>query len=644
MTGGLVVSGLSVAYPGGALAVRDLSLRIPPGNTYGLVGESGSGKSTVAFAVPRALSGGGQIVAGSIRVDGTEVTTLDPTGLRQLRGRGVAMVMQDPATALNPTMRIGAQLREVSRDAGAILEVLTRVRLPDPADLSRRWPHQLSGGQKQRVAIAMALLAKPGVLILDEPTTGLDATVEASVAALVAEIAGRARGMATLYISHNIRLIARVADRVGVMYAGRLVEEGSVADVLQTPAHPYTRALLAAMPGNAALPPGVRLPTIPGAPPDPGIRLPGCAFAPRCAEVRAGLCDVGAAPVLRPTPVGAQLAACRRLEDLSDPPNLHGPAPPRPTPRGEAIRIDGVTRRFGPAWGPAALDGVSFAIPGGSITALVGESGSGKTTLGRILIGLDQADEGSAEGFGHDLARLPAARRPRALLRSLGIVFQNPDATLNPAHSVGRILARALARAGQPADAAALARLLSQVRLPAAIASVRPAALSGGQRQRVAIARAYAGQPDLVIADEPVSALDLSVQAAIIELLRDQQTDRGGSILFISHDLALVRHIADQVVVLYRGRVVEAGPAAVVLDGPAHPYTATLLAASQAELSLSAAADIALPETPGAGLCPWLPRCARRSDLCARTPPPEIADKRGRRALCHHPLPEGEPR
>jgi peptide/nickel transport system ATP-binding protein len=288
----------------------------------------------------------------------------------------------------------------------------------------------------------------------------------------------------------------------------------------------------------------------------------------------------------------------------------------------------------------AALDGVGFAIGGGGITALVGESGSGKTTLGRILIGLDQADAGRAEGFGHDLAHLPAARRPRALLAALGIVFQNPDATLNPAHSVRRILSRALSRAGRPADAAAVADLLARVRLPAAAAGARPAALSGGQRQRVAIARAYAGRPDLVIADEPVSALDLSVQAAIIELLRDRQAEQGGAILFISHDLELVRHIADQVVVLYRGRVVEAGPAATVLDTPAHPYTATLLAAAQLRAPVAAE-----PSAPAdARLCPWLPQCDRATPFCARTPPPDRTDAAGRLALCHHPLPEGAPR
>ncbi len=514
MTAVLDIAGLSVAYGAGPEVVSGVDLRIGPGESLGLVGESGSGKSTVAMAVMGHL-GPGRVTSGRILLDGADITGLAEPAMRRLRGDRLAMVYQDPIGALNPTMRVGRQLAEAARrrddPARAIREVLTRTRFPDPERILRRWPHELSGGQAQRIVIAMALLARPRLLILDEPTTGLDVTVEAEVTDLVAEIAAAGES-ALLYISHDLNLIAKVTLRVGVMQEGRIVEEGPVGEVLATPQHPYTRHLLDCLPRG----------------------------------------------------IGKTAR--------------EGGTPP-------LVRLDRLTRVFSGGLfskGPEvrAADGVSFHIGRGETVALIGESGSGKSTVARILIGLDTADGGTVDFDGQAIAQLPAGARPRDLIRRIRIVFQNPDGTLNPAHRVGRILARALKRAGKPRDAASVEALLALVRLPPETARRRPAALSGGQRQRVAIARAFAGTPDLVIADEPTSALDVSVQAAIVDLMGDVQQASGTAVLFISHDLALVRSIADRVVVLYQGKIVEEGPAAEIFAAPQHAYTKTLLAAA----------------------------------------------------------------
>ncbi|MBE2277310.1 MAG: ABC transporter ATP-binding protein [Rhodobacteraceae bacterium] len=654
----LEIAGLRVAYGDGADVLRGVDLTIAPGETYGLVGESGSGKSTVAYAVQRYLGGGGRITGGRILVDGTDIGSASEAGLRQLRGRRMAMVHQNPATALNPAMRIGRQLAETPRlrsgeggadPTAAILDVLRRVRFQYPEQILRRWPHQLSGGQLQRVVIAMALLARPALLLLDEPTTGLDATVEGEVASLVREIADQSGGMAILYISHNLGLIARVADRIGVMYAGQIVEEGTARQVLKAPAHPYTRALLASLPGNPLIPPGQRLRTIPGLVPRPEDLAPGCAFAPRCYAMQPGLCDR-----LMPLDMSAapgsgrgHVARCLRLGDAPQPPAEAATVMPRRRAGGRVVDVVDLCRSFtarrafgGRAGRVVAADRVSFAIGKGDILSLVGESGSGKSTIARILTGLDIADSGTAMALGTDIAHRPAETRTKELIAAIRIVFQNPDNTLNPAHRVGRILRRALRRGGRAGSAEEVAALVEAVRLPADAADRRPGALSGGQKQRVAIARAFAGRADLIIADEPVSALDVSVQAAIVELLRDIQAQHGSAILFVSHDLELVRHISDRVVVLYRGTVVEQGSTAQVFGLPRHPYTEMLLAAvhppdpDHVAPELPACNESAATEAPG--LCPFLPRCHRRLPLCAATPPPERVSAEGHAIRCHH--------
>ena len=663
----LTIEQLTVCYRSGRRklpAVQHLDFAVRPGEAYGLVGESGCGKSTVAYAVMGHLPENGSVTAGRILVDGEDVVGLDEPGLRRLRGAAVAMVYQDPAAALNPVMRIGRQLAEAldahrrlppAEARAEILEVLARVRLPEPAQLLRRYPHQLSGGQLQRIVIAMALLARPRLLLLDEPTTGLDVTVEASVVRLIAELAADS-GMALLYISHNLGLMARVCDRIGVMYAGQLVEEGSARQILKTPRHPYNRALIDCLPDMAGATDRRRLSSIPGQVPAPGDLPPGCLFAPRCGHVEAGLCDAGPLPRMEPLGNGHRARCLRLAEIAASPPPVAFPARARGAVESR-LSLDAVTRVFGGGtlWHRLGLareaalraaDGVSFGIGRGETVALVGESGSGKSTLARILIGLDGATAGRALYDGRDIARLPARRRPEALIRALQIVFQNPDGTLNPAHRVYRILARVVRRLGlrdRHAVSARVAELLRLVRLPPEAAGRYPHELSGGQRQRVAIARAFAGEPELIIADEPVSALDVSVQAAIVNLLADVQDSARTAILFISHDLALVRHVADRVVVLYRGQVMESGPVDAVFAAPSHPYTESLLAAvhppdpDHRPMVLAAPEEGAEQAPPLAG-CPFAPRCHRRiGALCVGQAPPRRALGQGdHQILCHH--------
>ena len=660
MTEVLTIDGLRVAYGDNPEIVRCFSLAIRHGETFGLAGESGCGKSTVAYAVLRHLPRLGRVTGGRILVDGKDVYGLGRSELRHLRARTVSMVYQDPATALNPCMRIGVQLREAAAASGmndakgnstaGICAVLERVRFPDPESILPRWPHQLSGGQLQRVAIAMALLSRPKLLILDEPTTGLDATVEAEVATLIAKISRKSREMATLYISHNLGLIARVANRVGVMYAGELVEEGPARAVLKSPAHPYTRALLRCVPRSE--PDGARtaLRPIPGQVPNPADLPAGCSFGPRCGSAVAGICDQPRVPAMVPVHMhdGSHRARCRRLEAVRAA-GAHGERRvDQPGPAGEALLdirdVSHAFRRRG-MFGRLAslrsqsLDRVSFPVRRGEVVGLIGESGSGKSTLARILVGLLEADDGIAKFGDTDLARLPARTRRQELIRALQIIFQNPDDTLNPAHRVGRILGRALKRCGEDHSSEAISSLLSMVRMPSETANSFPGSLSGGQIQRIAIARAFAGKAQLVLADEPVSALDVSVQAAVIDLLHRARAMHKAAVLFISHDLGLVRHVSDRVVVLFRGTVVESGTVENIFHPPSHPYTEALLAAIHppdpdfVPHRLHAPDEVAAPLGGG---CPFVHRCLHRLPRCRTEYPPRRTSRKGHVILCHH--------
>jgi len=659
--------GLTVDYGAGEglqRAVEDLSFHIDRGEAFGLVGESGCGKSTVALAIMRYLGSGGSVSAGMIRFQGTDLASLTPSQLRRLRGAEIAMVYQDPLSSLNPVMTVGRQLMEVpllhrTRDRRQARELalgaLAEVELADPESMLGRYPHQLSGGQQQRVVIAMALIAEPSLLIMDEPTTGLDVTVEAAVLALVDRLRRR-HGTAVLFISHNLGAVGRLCDRVGVLYAGRLVEEGPLRQVFDNPRHPYTRGLLACLPSVDRDRRSRRLVPIGGALSEASRLAVGCAFADRCRHAVDGLCT-GQPILLEPvTDESGHSVRCVLSDRL---PDFRWPAEDA-SPLTEGIAAEPVLTAIGlgkrydlprPAGGRSsitALQGVDLQLERGRTLAIVGESGSGKSTFARIVLGLTVATEGEVDFHGANIARLSIGRRSRDLRQRLQMIFQNPDSTLNPSHSVGYALERAVSRlhgVRRSGRRAAVARLLQLVQLPAALAERMPDELSGGQRQRVAIARALAAAPEIVVADEPVSALDVSVQAAVVNLLQDLQAEQALSLIFISHDIALVRYMADQVALFYRGHVVEAGPADAVFAPPYHPYTRMLLASVPDPFARSTAAGPreagTVSSQEGGRGCPFAARCAWRVDgLCSEVDPPTLEPSDGHRIACHLGLQE----
>ncbi|WP_064745261.1 ABC transporter ATP-binding protein [Pseudonocardia acaciae] len=588
----LRVRELSVSLTDGAPIVDGVSLDVAAGEVLGLVGESGSGKTTTALALLGYARPGARIRAEEISVAGERLDGRDEAALRAPRGRLISYVPQDPGGALNPSSRIGAALADVvcahARDGEPPAEVvesaLRAAELPTEPEFARRFPHQLSGGQQQRVCIAAALACRPRVLVLDEPTTGLDVLTQERILAQIEDLRARHR-VAMVYVTHDLAVIAQVADRVAVMYGGRIIEQGPVASVLTRPRHPYTRGLITSTPDLTA---PRRLQAMPGVAAGPGDAVSGCAFEPRCAA-RVDRCAT-AVPVLEPVGPGHD-ARCFRWRDLKP---LELPAlKAAPVANGRAgallevagLRAEHRSRRER----VVVAEDVSFAVDRGACVALVGESGSGKTTIARVIAGLHPPHGGSLRFADAPLA---ARARHRTLdqRRRIQIVFQNPADALNPRHDVRAIVARpirqlrGLGRAGTDAE---VGRLLDQVRLPRRIADRYPGELSGGERQRVGIARALAANPDLIVCDEITSALDVSVQAAILELLAELRAELGLSLLFITHDLGVVATIADQVLVLEHGRIRERGPTATVLDAPEHAYTQRLLAAAP---SLHAAA------------------------------------------------------
>ncbi len=641
----LLFADLSVAY-GRVPILHGVSLEVAAGACVGLVGESGCGKSTAAFAALRALPRGGRITGGAISIDGADVMALSATGLRQLWAKRVSMVYQDPSRALNPTLTVGAQLREAfavlgAADTGARAEaMLARVQIPSPARVMAAYPHQLSGGMQQRVVIAMALAKNPALLVLDEPTTGLDATVEAEILDLVG-VLRREQGTAILLISHNLPMVARMCDRIGVLYAGRLVEEGPADAVLRAPRHPYTARLVACLPGAGSRHQDGALQTIPGQLPAPGAPALPCVFAPRCDRAEAICREV---PPPR-TEVDGHMAYCHFAPPFPPSPEAAVPEPPhaqalRDVPALEAVHL---SKTYTGASGPVrALSDVSFRIAAGQTLGVVGESGSGKTTLARLLLGLTAPDPGGAVLLdGIRLAPGLAARGP-AERQALQIIFQNPDSALNRAHRVRYILGRPLARLARlsgRAKEAALQALAAGVRLGPAQLAMRPRALSGGLKQRVAIARAFAGRPRVVICDEPTSALDVSVQAAILNLLVQLQLRESVAYLFITHDLAVVRYLADRIAVMYLGHMLEIGPAAEVLAGPHHPYTAALVSAASATDRVRLRGEI-----PGAGAvlagCIFQANCPRKIGVVCETVAPAFDPGEAHPIRCH--IPRGE--
>lgn len=639
------------------LAVRDVSFQIGRRESFGLVGESGCGKTTMALAVTRYLPRNGRVSSGSITVDGQDLASLGKDALRLLRARAVSMVYQEPGRALNPSIRVGRQVAEVFEIAGLSRsdsveraeEALRRVQISDPGRVLRCYPHQLSGGMLQRAIIAMALASEPTLLILDEPTTALDATVEAEILELVAMLREEFH-TAILFISHNLAVIAKMCDRVGVMYAGELVEQGPAREVFEQPRHPYTVGLLRCIPRRGMRKDHGRLDTIPGFLPAPGEVPAGCVFAQRCA-----LADQRcAAETPPPYEVSAtRTARCHYHEQA--------PALPRTTPEdarlpppddaaAPVISLRGVSKTYAVRKDSVrALAGVDLDLHLGETLGLVGESGSGKTTLARVLLGLTPPDEGSMlELDGHMLAPT-ASRRRRDQLRAMQIIFQNPDSALNRRHTVRHLITRALTKlaglSGQAREES-LQEIVRSVRMEQRHLGLRPAQLSGGLKQRVAIARAFAGNPRVLVCDEPTSALDVSVQAAILNLLAELQGRERVTYLFISHDLGVVRYLADRIAVLYLGRVMEHADAETVFTGPHHPYTEALLSAVP---SLDGAprhriiltGEIPSPAQPPSG-CVFHTRCPRRlsSGVCESTAPPLAEVEPGHLMRCHIPLAE----
>ncbi len=656
----LRVSDLEVTYRvrgQNRAAIRNISFEIGSQESYGLVGESGSGKSTVALALTRYLPRNGAVTGGSISIAGKDPLAMSGAALREMRARTVSMVYQEPGRALNPSIKAGRQIAEVYEIAGLgsaealgrAEDMLSKVQIADPGQVMDRYPHQLSGGMAQRVVIAMALAAEPALLILDEPTTALDATVEAEVLDLVAGLRSQ-MSTSVLFISHNLAVIAKMCDRVGVLYAGELVEEGPADQVFDRPNHPYTVGLLRCIPRRGQRKDHGRLDAIPGFLPAPGQQITGCVFAERCALV-VDECRAASPPAFGVGP--DHTARCYRHQEAAQlPRNTPADASlPSVAEAGEPIvSVRGLSTTYKQAGSELkALTGVDLRIMRGETLGLVGESGSGKTTLAKALLGLVEPDQGSVIDF--DGTPLPAdlRRRPLDLLRSLQIVFQNPDSALNRRHTVRRLISRPLSRlAGLSGSRLAerLADLIRSVRMEPRHLNLRPGQLSGGLKQRVAIARAFGGGPRLVVCDEPTSALDVSVQAAILNLLADLQAKEQVTYLFISHDLGVVRYLSDRIAVLYLGRLLEIGPAETVFTGPHHPYTEALLSAvpsldGQRKERIRLAGEIPSAASPPSG-CVFHTRCPRKlsTGVCETVEPPLAEVESGHLMSCHIPIEE----
>ena len=670
------VEDLAVTFysPNGTFrAVRDASLEISRGEVLGLVGESGCGKSTVAFAMMGYLPGTAQ-VDGAVRFEGVDITTLSSGEIMELRGNRIAMVYQDPVTSLNPSMRVGPQVEEVllqhldlDSDAARVrsVELFESVGLADPDRIGRRYPHELSGGQQQRVVIAMALACDPHLLIMDEPTTGLDVTTEATILDLIVELKDRVNA-GILFVSHNLGVIARVADRVAVMYAGEIVEQAPVRELFKNPSHPYTAGLLSCVPQ----PPGDdgverQLSSIPGTVFDAQTEQSAeCLFAPRCPLAQES-CTLQSPPLVDTG--DGHLSRCFFHGDVRS--DIWGEAlarveKPQEQVESPVLNVSGLRKFYGGGrrkyilFGPPvarpvrALVDVDMKVGSGRTIGIVGESGSGKSTAARAIVGLEPKDRGALELHGNELESDVNDRTEdqRAAMR---MVFQNPTASLNPKLPVGHTIVRALrkfAGLNRQESAERAEELMEAVGLDPTFLDRQPTELSGGQQQRVALAGAFAANPDLVVADEAVSALDVSVQAQVLNLLEEHQRDTGNSYVFITHDLGVVRYISDDILVLYAGHVAEYGPSKAVLSVPSHPYTEALLSAAPVPDPDAEPTHIRLegsvPTLRGAFTgCFFAGRCPRKlGEICDTTPPPRQSGPDGGNHFinCHIPISELE--
>ncbi|NBV59887.1 MAG: ABC transporter ATP-binding protein [Rhodobacteraceae bacterium] len=649
-------------------AVMDFSCTVQPGEAMGLVGESGCGKSTVALGVMQDLGVNGRIVGGSIKFKGRDLGEMSAEELRDIRGNEIAMIYQEPMASLNPAMRIGRQLMEVPMIHEGIseeqaysraLEVVTDVKLPDPERILRSYPHQLSGGQQQRIVIAMALMSKPALLILDEPTTALDVTVEAAVVELVKDL-GKKYGTSMLFISHNLGLVLETCDRICVMYSGEAVETGSIKDVFDKMQHPYTQALFRSIPLPGADKNARPLKAIPGNFPLPHERPPGCNFGPRCDYFLKGMCD--AQERIAMVDIAGDdrhRSRCLRIDDIDWNAPLLATQSTQKTPPGRVVlRMDKLKKYYEVAANALfgggnrkvvkANEELTFEAHESETLAIVGESGCGKSTFAKVLMGLETATAGTIVLDNHEIQSTAIENRDTQTIADVQMVFQNPFDTLNPSMTVGRQIMRALEVFNiGTSDAERRERmleLLDLVKLPRAFADRMPRQLSGGQKQRVGIARAFAGGARIVVADEPVSALDVSVQAAVTDLLMDIQRKNKTTLLFISHDLSIVRYLSDRVMVMYLGHVVELGTTDQVFAPPYHPYTEALLSAvpiadtkvQKQHIVLEGDIPSAMNPPPG---CPFQTRCRWKSQvpggLCERDVPPIRTLANGHQIKCH---------
>ncbi|SEN48245.1 peptide/nickel transport system ATP-binding protein [Roseovarius tolerans] len=649
-------------------AVMDFSVAVQPGEAVGLVGESGCGKSTVALGVMQDLGVNGRIVGGSVRFKDQDLSKMSAAELRHIRGNEIAMIYQEPMASLNPAMKVGRQLIEVpmihegisEKDAWArALEVVNDVKLPDPDRIMKSYPHQLSGGQQQRIVIAMALMSKPSLLILDEPTTALDVTVEAAVVELVKDL-GRKYGTSMLFISHNLGLVLETCDRICVMYSGEAVETGSIKDVFDKMQHPYTQALFRSIPLPGANKNSRPLKAIPGNFPLPHERPNGCNFGPRCDYFQSGQCDAGEIPMAVIEGDDRHLTRCLRYRDIDWNAPVEAMAQHEAGKPGQVVlKMDKLKKYYEVAanalfgGGGAkkvvkANETLSFEARESETLAIVGESGCGKSTFAKVLMGLETATEGQILLDNRNIEDIPIEKRDTQTVADVQMVFQNPFDTLNPSMTVGRQIIRALEVFGIGATDQErrdeMLRLLDLVKLPREFADRMPRQLSGGQKQRVGIARAFAGGARIVVADEPVSALDVSVQAAVTDLLMEIQRKQKTTLLFISHDLSIVRYLSDRVMVMYLGHVVELGTTDQVFSPPYHPYTEALLSAvpiadtsvKKRHIVLEGDVPSAMNPPPG---CPFQTRCRWKSEvpngLCEKEVPPVRDLAPGHQVKCH---------
>ncbi len=672
----LVCKDLCISYytrAGEIPAVVDFSLTVKPGETIGIVGESGCGKSTVAMAIMQYMGANGGIKSGSITFKGRDLTTLNEDELRSIRGSEISMIYQEPFASLNPSLKISTQLMEVplaheniSREEARTrsVQMLEDVKLPDPERVMESYPHQLSGGQQQRVVIAMGLLSNPSLLLLDEPTTALDVTVEAGIVNLISDISKKF-GTSQIYISHNLGLILETCDRVFVMYSGEVVEEGTINSLFTWPKHPYTHGLFSCIPLPTADKNAAPLKPIRGQLPLPFERPPGCYFGPRCDHFKKGLCDQdhfrmenveGSAPDHR--------VRCLLYKDIDHTKKAsvetikESPAIGR-----RVLNVDGMKKYYEVkdtsltaffsgkrVQFVKANEELNFTAHESETVAIVGESGCGKSTFAKVLMGLEAGTEGEIRHNGKDISDIEVRDRSTKQIRSLQMVFQNPFDTLNPSHTIGGQISRVIRQFGIETDKKKIfdrvMTLLDIVKLPRDFYFRKPRQLSGGQKQRIGIARAFAGNPSIVIADEPVSALDVSVAAAVTELLMDIQRKHKTTLLFISHDLSVVRYLSDRIVVMYLGHILERGSTEEVFAPPYHPYTEALLSAvpiadpeiTKRKIVLEGNLPSAMNPPKG---CPFCTRCHRKiGDICDNKPPQDqlVADRHV--IKCHIPIEE----